>query len=172
MNEIEQIESGLKRRLKGISDLFLATVVADAADSVTVKDLNGTEYPEVRKIATLGKKGILASLPVKSFVIVGRISGGDDLCVVMMSEVSSLKINCEEIIINEGTNDGLIIIEKLKTDLSKYSNVLTALKSAIDGFAPTGTPADGGALATALKTAMLAYQSPTFSTIENTKIKH
>lgn len=172
MNEIEQIEAGLKRRLNGVSDLFLATVVSDDSDTVTVKDLNGTSFPEVRKIATKGKKGILFSLPLDSFVIVGRISGTDDLCIVMMSEISSMKITCEEIIINEGTNAGLIIIEKLKSDLSKYSSVLTSLKVAVDAFIPAGTLADAATLASVLKLAMSTYQSPTFSEIENQKIKH
>lgn len=172
MTDIEQIEAGLKRRLNGVSDLFLATVVLDDSDTVTVKDLNGTSFPEVRKIATKGKKGLLFRLPIDSFVIVGRISGTDDLCIVMMSEVTSLKLTIDEIIINEGTNNGLIIIEKLKSDLSKYSSVLTALKAALDAFIPAGTLADAATLASALKLAMSTYQSPTFSEIENPKIKH
>ncbi len=167
MNEIEQIEAGLKRRLNGVSDLFLATVVSDDSDTVTVKDLNGTSFPEVRKIATKGKKGILFSLPLDSFVIVGRISGTDDLCIVMMSEITSLKITIDEIIINEGTNGGLPIFSIL---LSKINQLETKLKSHQHQYIDTaGTPTPTTVIA---GDPTLIFTNTTQSELENPKIKH
>ena len=117
-----------------------------------------------------------------SNVIVGIIEGQKTEAVVLRcSEVERIKIKIGEMsllfdaqgaVFNEGTNNGLIIIQKLISDLSKYSSVLTSLKAALDVFVPAGTVADGAALASALKLAMSTYQSPTFSEIENPKIKH
>ena len=95
-SRINEIITGLQRLLKTVENSFIAKVIEDKSDTVDVEDMNGTKYTDVRKIATQGTQGILFKLKKDSFVIVGRISGSDELFVVMMSEIEKVEIKVDD----------------------------------------------------------------------------
>jgi Mg2+ and Co2+ transporter CorA len=168
---IEQITSGLNRLLKNVETSFIAQVVADKADVVDVKDLAGTIYLNVRKIATQGKKGILFRLKQDSYVIVSRISNSNDLYISMMSEIEGADIAIERIVINNGENEGLVKVRKLEQNLENIKTYLSNLNTAI-ATGLSGTVSDGGAAAsTAFSSAMEAVPL-IFEDMENKNIKH
>lgn len=128
------------------------------------------------------KKGVLLSPKVGSFVIVAALSKDfkDSFC-VMLSEIekvsvqignTSITIDKDGVIANEGKNGGLCIVPELKAQLAKQTARIDALFSALKNSA-TGAN-DGG----------LVYQSnirialdkvadkENFENIENPKIKH
>ena len=102
---VEQIVTGLQRLLKGVEMSFLATVEKDGGDTVDVKDLDGTEFPEVRKIATAGKKGIIVAPVVGSYVIVSRIANSDELFVSMYSEFDTVEIRNDKYSLKQAFDD-------------------------------------------------------------------
>jgi uncharacterized linocin/CFP29 family protein len=110
---VEQIVEGLKRLLKGVATSFLATVEKDNGDTVDVKDLDGTRYPEVRKIATAGKRGILVEPVVGSYVIVSRIAGSNELFVSMYSEIETVEIKNDEYSLKQAFDEILDAIGRL-----------------------------------------------------------
>ena len=177
---IKDIENGLKQLLKTAESSFLATVVTDRADNVDVEDMNGTKYPEVRKIATAGQQGIIFKLKEKSFVIVSRLSGSDELYISMMSEIEGISIKAgqttieikdnEEIVFNSGV-EGIIYNSKLKIEIAKLNTAITTLKMAtntalvaIDALLP------GTSAAFTLATSLI--QQANLNNVTNEKIKH
>lgn len=174
---IKDIENGLKQLLKTAESSFLATVVTNRTDNADVKDLNGTLYPEVRKIATSGKQGILYKLKVDSFVIVSRLSGSDELFISMMSEIEGISIKAgdttievkdnKEIVFNGGV-EGIIYNSKLMIQIAKLNTAIqtlrTATATALDGIVP-------GA-GTLYLTATIGIQLADLSNVTNDKIKH
>lgn len=174
----------LIKQIAGTSDegVHVCKVLTVEGATCNVEPLNGlAELHGVRlNCVTSSTAGIIITPKINSEVIVHQISKVDSY-VAQFSEIEKINVeigafkfslNGSEMVFNDGNNGGLIILQSLITDLGKYSSVLTALKAALDVFVPQGTPADGGALALALKTAMASYQTPTFQTIEDTKIKH
>jgi hypothetical protein len=169
---IEEIEKGLKELLKGNETSFIAKVETDKMDTVDVRDFNETLYPDVRKIATQGKKGVIPVLTKGSYVIVSRISKSDELFVSMVSEIDSLYINYnKEVIFNDGVNT-TAKADVLKAELEKLSQRVDSIVTVLG----TGTSATGGAVSFAgmsdptYMNAMADKEN--FSQIENKTIKH
>ena len=160
---IEEIITGFQRLLNGIEGSFIGTVEEDKTDMVNVKDLNGTVYPDVRKIATSGKKGFVPMLPKGSYVIVSRISKSDDLFISMMTEIEAINLNVDDtIIINDGKNDGLVIVGKLVEKLN-------TLEKAINTHTHPYVNVNVAATTSATTSQMIETQQ---AEIENEKIKH
>ena len=170
-SRIDEIVTGFQRLLKSVENSFIAKVIEDKKDTVDVEDMNGTQYLDVRKIATQGTQGIIFKLKKDSFVIVSRISGSDELFVSMMSEIEKIEIIVDEIVINEGKNDGLVKIHKLEQNLENIKTYLSTLNAAI----ATGlgsTVSNGGVAAATTFTTTMQGTPLTFENMENDKIKH
>jgi hypothetical protein len=87
----------------------------------------------------------------------------------------TLKITDQEILINDGSLGGLIKIKELKSDLEKLNSYMDTLKNAISsGLKAVGvsTAASGTIGAQAFDTAIATAQLPSYSKIENEKVKH
>lgn len=161
---VRQIVEGFERLLRLTESSFLAKVVSDQGETVTVKDLTDTEYLEVRKSATVGERGLIITPEENSWVIVSRLSNSNDLYISMVSKVASVEIM-------GGENGGLTITPELKTQLDK----LTARVDAIAGVLTTG--ANGGGTVVFAGMTQLDYvqamaNKEDFSNIENDKITH
>jgi hypothetical protein len=163
---IEEIVTGFQRLLKANESSFIATVKEDKTDTIDVEDFNGTLYLDVRKITTQGKKGVVPMLKRGSYVIVSRISNSDELFLSMMTEIESVKIDVmDTIIINEGKNGGLILIEKLIEKINQLEDKLKTHQhsyTAPTGAAITGLSPDG----------ILIFNNTVKAELENTKVKH
>ncbi len=97
MTEEERIIESIKRLGKGDEKTFIAIVEENYPDkdTIDVRDLSGTLYPDVRKRASIeqAKQGIVIT-PVKgSSVIVSRIEESDELFVEMFSEIEIMTIS-------------------------------------------------------------------------------
>lgn len=172
---IEQIERGLKEALTEKSNSFLATVEEDKDFLVDVKDMNGTLYPEVRKIATDGAKGVVPVLKKGSFVIVSRISNSNELFVSMMSEIEgydidvgsvNIKIADGNIEVNKGQNDGLVKIDKMIDWMEKVYSDLQNIRELLFSSPIVGNEAPAGIVF------IPKTPKPIKATFENPKIKH
>lgn len=163
---VEQIIEGLQRLLRVSETSFIAMVTDNSKEfTVDVKDMNGTLYPEVRKVGTVGKNGIVPTPSNGSYVIVSRISNSDDLFISMYSEVDSLELM-------GGYNGGLAVVSRLVEKYNQLENDLNSLKTAIATW--TAVPNDGGG---ALKVALSQWYGQQLTItkvadIENEKIKH
>jgi hypothetical protein len=169
---IQSIISGFQRLLKADATLFLAKVIKDDGDTCDVLDMTDTEFKEVRKIATLERKGINIKIKPQSYVLVGRLSGAgsNELAVLMYSEIEEVAIT-GNVVINEGENGGVPIASVVMDNLNAIKNYVTAMNNAIATALPaTGAPA--GAAAASTYTATMSAQQLTFSAIENEKVKH
>ncbi len=175
---VNDIEKGLKRLLKVLESSFIATVITDRADNVDVEDMNGTQYPQVRKIATEGTEGIKFKLKQNSFVIVSRLSGSDELYISMMSEIEGISIKVgettievkdnKEISFNGGVNGGIIIKSKLMLEIAKLNTAIQTLRistaSTFEGIVP--------GLGATYTSATATIQPADLSNVTNEKIKH
>jgi hypothetical protein len=171
-DRIQSIINGFQRLLKADATLFLAKVIKDDGDTCDVLDMTDTEYKEVRKIATLERKGINIKIKPQSYVLVGRLSGAgsNELAVLMYSEIEEIAIT-GNVVINEGENGGVPIASVVMDNLNAIKKYLTAMNNAIATALPaTGAPA--GAAAASTYTATMSAQQLTFSAIENEKVKH
>lgn len=169
MSREQDIIERLKLLSKGPKETFIATVEDNQPeeDSITVRDINGTLYPEVRKRAFLGPgtDGIIITPATGSTVLVSRISGSDEMFIEMFSEVDS-------IVIDGGHNGGFVITPKLIEQLQKVTVRIDGIIDALKNAKPT--PQDGGA---GLQTTIIAGLSKimdkeSFDNLENEKIKH
>lgn len=163
---VEQIIEGLQRLLRVSETSFIAMVTDNSKEfTVDVKDMNGTIYPEVRKVGTIGKKGIVPTPSNGSYVIVSRISNSDDLFVSMYSEIDTL-------ILMGGENGGLCITPTLIQELNKTNQLLTAIVGVINGTPLTQPGGSPSVLQTALKSAISGKTIGDYSNVENKKIRH
>lgn len=128
--KIKQIEMNMKRLFNRVSTSFIAKVVSDSDYTCDVEDLSGTLYNEVRKTATDKQLGVIMMLKKDSYVIVSRLSNSDELFLSMISEIESIKIKAD-IVINDGDNGGLIVIEKLT---KKLNNLVQKVNSLINSY--------------------------------------
>lgn len=169
MSKEKSILENLSALGRGKDKTFIATVVENYPDKdiVDVKDLSGTLFPDVRKRSGIGdpRKGINITPAKNSTVIVSRIGESDELFIEMISEI-------ESIIIDGGSNAGIVKVIKLTERLNLIEKSVNELKNLIKSWVPaTG---DGGAL---LKTIVSAWANEPLSEtdqsiIENEKIKH
>jgi hypothetical protein len=139
---VEEITQGFNRLLKRIETSFIAEVKKDNGDTLTVVDLNGNEYPDVRKIATKGKKGFIVTPKIQSFVTVSRIGNSDDLFVSMFSEIETIEFSD-----TKGfkcvLENGVISVKNNGYSLRKaFDDILSAISklTVTTGVGPSGTP--------------------------------
>lgn len=172
MTDEEKILLGIKALGNGNTGAFIAIVVNNYpdGDSIDVKDLSGTLYPEVRKRASLkedksDKQGIIITPASGSYVIVNRIGSSDELFISMFSDI-------ESILIDGGVNFGLVKVKELTERLNTLESDINKIKEVFKLWVTV--PGDGGA---SLKSATALWAGQSLSKtkqkdIENDKIKH
>lgn len=142
--------------------------------TVDVKPLNGdAEIFGVRLQSAIGlNNGFVIFPKVGSVVIVtflNKLTGYVSTC----SEIDKIYIDAEnEIIFNDGQNDGIVKISPLVNKLNAIENDINQLKGLFSAWVTV--PSDGGAsLKTLTATWSTGVLTPTTNPdIENTKIKH
>jgi hypothetical protein len=150
-------------------------------------DVNSLDNPEVTitevrlKSHLNGDESIIIKPKNDSYVIVGFLSRTDAF-IAMYDEVEEIDIKISEttlhidkdgIIINEGKNGGMTITPELKTQLEKTNELLDALIEVISG-SPILEPGNNAnsALQTALNGAIAGKTLGAYDDIENDKVKH
>ncbi len=147
--------SEIKKRIKNIAgkseqNIFTAKVERVDGETCSVS-VDGLTLNDVRLRAVInGENSKLIITPVKgSYVLVTDLSKGNysDLAVLNVSEIDSITIDVEnDIIINGGTNEGLIKIEKLTEKLNdlvdwckNHTHNNSTFSGTISGAPATGT---------------------------------
>jgi hypothetical protein len=149
-----------------------ATVTAVNGNTCTVSPLNGgPEIPDVKLITNSGN-GLLITPAINSVVEVVK-DGPFTAFVAQYSEIESITLDVNTtIVINGGSNDGLVNVNDLVTKLNNLENDINDLKTAFSSWIVV--PNDGGA---ALKTISASWYGsplvPTIATdIEDPNVKH
>ena len=149
--------------------LFFNAVVKSVEDDSCTVTYSDIDIPDVRLNAAINgnANNLLIKPKVGSTVLIADLSEGDlrDLAVIGWSEVDS-------IIVNGGTNEGLVKVKELTDKINTLENSLNSLKSVFSAWVPT--PGDGGLV---LKTAVITWAGSQLSVtnkadIQNEKIKH
>jgi hypothetical protein len=124
------------------------------------------------------KNNIIVKPKVGSVVLICDKSGGDMtwLNVVAFSEIASVTMKVDEIVINEGDNDGLIIIQKITDKLNDLKDTVNDFITNYNSHihTTTATIGVGPAVGVISPTTSTASSAAPFnkSDYENSKIKH
>lgn len=187
----QKIKEALKRLNKLEALVFSATVTAfdEAKKTVTVKDVDGLEFFDVRLSAAEDAKNSLFIIPkVESSVLVAQIGNDlNTLFVIAINEVEKItgvfkaldvkdeadfdvKLSNGEMVLNGGALGGLVKAKDLKQQVDKNTAILEALKNYIQSWTPI--PEDGGAAFKNLLSGLTGMNTADLTNIENEKIKH
>lgn len=154
----------------------------NAATCDVIRVYDDKEIKAVRLNAhILEKSGLIISPKQGSFVLVTSIDG-NQYFVSQFSEVERITLDVDaEIIINGGANGGMVLSEKIATELNRVidrcNDIVATINSLAVAMTGTGTaPVLGESLGSAITAAI----SPIFvslsqsekTTFENDKIKH
>lgn len=146
---------------------MVATGVADELDYEGV--LLGTGFIYLKpKLKTLCLLGMVENNDAAAFLI-------DAEEVEEMDIKTSVKVNlnANELVINGGDNDGLVLLHKLESNLNKLKDYVETMKmSVITGLnsVGAGSAANGSTGATAFNSSMISQQIA-FENMENNKVK-
>lgn len=177
MDRQEQIRRRLKEMASEVAPLFsmLAEVKSVNAGNATV-DLHdsdsGLDFFDVRLRPVLNGTKSLTIIPKQNtWALAVRLEDSEDWMVVAVGEMDQYLIDCEEVVINGGTNGGLVNWPNAKEQLDKTNEVVQAMMSAFSSWTPV--PNDGGgALKTAMTSALSGKAVGVFTGLEDTKVKH
>ena len=92
---------------------------------------------------------------------------------IIVQDGFKLELDSEGLILNEGQNGPLIVIESLKSEIDKINQFLTTIRDTFTNWVPV-TQDGGAALKTAMSAALASQQTAviTAQQIGNDKIKH
>lgn len=174
----EEIRQSLKRMASevGPDHTMLAQVKSVDEDAETCElydDDSELDFPDVRLRPVLdGKKSLTLIPKVDSWVLAIRLEGSEDWMVIACGEFQKVKWKCDEIIINDGENGGLVKWPSAKTQLDFVKQLITALKNVAS--TPVNEPGNGSPseFQAALNAAISSINVPSFDNLEDTKIKH
>jgi len=180
--------SKIKRVLEDISNkngkrdnnnLFFTAEVKKVDDETCDVEIAGTEYTGIHLAAVSdgNKNNLIIKPKVGSVVLICDKTGGDMawMNVIAFSEIESVTMKIDEIVINEGKNDGMVIIQKL-TD--KVNELVDWCKGHTH-LLQTSSVSVEGAMGTYVNTAPINVPKPLSppkkfnkADYENEKIKH
>lgn len=179
--------SKIKRVLEDISNkngkrdnnnLFFTAEVKKVDDETCDVEIAGTEYTGIHLAAVSdgNKNNLIIKPKVGSVVLICDKTGGDMawMNVIAFSEIESITMKIDEIVINEGKNEGLACVKEIADKLEKIE---TRINDLIDDFGKAvPAPMDGGA---ALSSSLMLLwntrkfmKTTKYTDLENKKIKH
>jgi hypothetical protein len=169
MTREERLSEGFKSLIKVPLQVLPATVLSVDEENYTidVEPIGFPEFPEVRLKAAIDgvKDGVVEIPEVESTVLIGIILNQyEDAFLLKCSKVS-------KIVINGGSNGGLINIKTLIEELDKTKAVVDAIKQSLDSWVVVAS--DGGAaLKTLWGTNGSGKSTGNFSSMEDDKVTH
>lgn len=180
------------RRLTQPAEITLdgeVTAVDESDYTCTVKLANGLELTPVQLKALKGASDTVVVVPqVGSDVQVINIGNPDWMVIscdvvdkVIIKAAVKVQIDCEDVVINGGSNNGLVIVgdlvQKLNAIEQDVNNLKTALQTALT--TPASEPGNGASsvFQQVLNGAVASWygqqlQTTQQSDLENTKVKH
>lgn len=172
----------IKRAIREIANVqttfntIIGTVIAGSVDGIfcDVKPLDGAELKKVRLNGHT--EGLIITPADDSFVFVTLLNENDAF-VSKFSTIQKITLDVkEDVIINEGKNDGLVKIKELTNKLNALKDDLNAFVTVFNSHIHTTTATVGATVTpgTIAATTTQASQTAPFnkSDYEDTKIKH
>lgn len=107
----------------------------------------------------------------KGFVIYPK--KGSEVLVTFLNKLTGYIALCAEIDrieLDEGKNGGMIILDKLKTEIEKLNSNFDTIKNMFEGWVPV--PNDGGAALKTASSSLSSLQKADVSGIDNKRFKH
>lgn len=143
-------------------------VVTDLSDITCEVSIDGLSVPDVRLRASTEVDGaqIIVRPAVGSVVIVGSLTGDLDHLVVLSMD------RAEEVIINGGSQGGMVKIQELTSKLNTLEREINDIKRVLSSWTPV--PNDGGA---SLKASVASWAGKQLvltrrEDYEDNKVKH
>lgn len=177
------IEILLKKNVPSMVSFGTVTKISSDKQYCTVERENAPTLYKVRLNAIIGQiDSNLTIIPkVGSTVLFSLIDNDCNEAFILSSscpeeidikiENTSLSIKKDQVLINEGSNGGLIKINDLISELGKLSNRVDTIFTGFSKLIPDSPGAGSAGLTAALK-AIIASDKENFSNIENSKVKH
>lgn len=162
---MDPIKEALHKILATEEEIYsvVGTVKDISGKTCTVTPSNGDpELHEVRLQAGESDKG---------FVIYPK--KGSEVVVTFLNKLTGYIAICseiEKIEFDEGKNGGLIIIDKIKTEIEKLNSNFDTIKNMFSSWVPV--PNDGGAALKGASSALDGLSKADLSNVTNDKIKH
>jgi hypothetical protein len=164
---------------------FTATVLQVQENDFTCTIQSGEDVPAIARLKavleTENTEGFVLIPAQNSEVIVTEINIGEyavtgySVIDKILLKTGDMKLQMDKngIVLNDGTFGGLIKIEELKSELDKINQILQAILTVLQGT-PVTEPGNGSpsALQQALNSALAGKTLPTYTNIENNKVKH
>lgn len=181
---IEGLQKLLGKEHYATSAIIIGTVTAvNGIDSIDV-DVEDVTYNDVQLQTIFEGNGTsLILVPKKgSKVLLGSIENGTayvmlfadkvDKAIIKQVDGMYIEVAKDLIKLNGDAKGGIIIKSDLVTELQKVNTILTAIKTVCS--TPVNEPGNGApsAFQAVLNAAIASLNTPTYSNIENQKVKH
>ncbi len=175
-SEVRSLFADFCNKVVKTGEMMLAEVVdVDIKERTCTISDEGTKYYGVRlQPITEGQSGVVLTPKAGAFVLASKIEGGD-LYVIAASEYDSLSakiadttliLNEDGIVANNGNNSGLVKIDKMIEWMEHVYNDLSKLSSMLSTHPVTG---NGAPLGLTIK---LSTKEPVKSNFEDERFKH
>lgn len=135
----------------------------------------------LRPIKNGTNQSVIIVPKVGSIVVIAPIDGGDGYYVIGVNEAekviadingTTLEMSNAGIKLNGDQFGALIKVQELKTELAKVNAILNAIKTICTTPIPEPGNGSPSAFQAVLNAALSSLQTPTYTTIENQKVKH
>ena len=157
-------------------NLFFTAEVVKVDDVTCDVEVGGFTITGVHLAAVSdgNENNLIIKPKVGSVVLICDKTGGSFswLNVVSFSEIASITMKVDEIVINEGKNDGLVVIGKMIKWMQDVHADLTALQTSLASIPVVGATPAGTAPVVANCIFSPGTTYPIQSNFENEKIKH
>lgn len=156
-----------------IFDGFVTAVHDDHTCDVKIFDDDNSIISGIalRSIGDNETTGLIIVPEVGSHAVLAKIEGQDDYTILKTSRITKVIINDANVIINEGKNGGVIIVNKLAAEINKLNDAVNTLRQAT---AAALVPVDGLAAGTSAGfiSATGGIIPADLSDVTNDKVKH
>jgi hypothetical protein len=177
MERSEQIRSAFKKMAEKVGPaptlLALVRTVNEANDVCELVDDDELVYSDVRLRPVVdGNQSVTLVPKVNTWALAVRLENEDEWMMIACGEVEKIKITCDKVVINDGTNGGLVKWPSAKAQHDLVKQFIMAVKNACS--TPVTEPGNGApsAFQAALNASLTIIQTPNFDNLEDTKVKH
>lgn len=125
--------------------------------------------------------GVYVIPALNSYVVIAKLDGGQDYTLLNASKIdkwllkignTTAEVNDGLFVLNNGNNNGLVILSKCLDNLNKLKTYINAVDTATNTIAVALDALIPGTSAAYISATTPASQACTFVNMENTKVKH
>lgn len=132
--------------------------------------------PEVafRAVADGDDSGLTIVPEKGSYVVFAKINGQSDYVLLKTTKLKKLHLNCDEIVINHGDNEGMVKVKELEYNLDQLKSFVDKMHAALPTAftAILASSSANGALGANSYNGAMAGSNIVFNDMRNQKVKH